>query len=383
YRNSDWMSAIEDSTKLSEISIPGTHNSMSLYGGDVAATQTLTIADQLDMGIRYLDARFKYRNGELFAYHGIMYQYQTFSEFISTVSRFLDSNPTESIIIRIQNEGGAEEYENEFYDKFTTVLSKYKHNYIIPTSNNPTLGEIRGKFVFVRDFNVFGNNIGIERSSLHIQDDHKLETNWSLYSKWERIKSHFYSINSGRVSLNYLSGSFGSFPYFVASGKSSPGSHDPQLWTGVSTTNANKYPDFPRTSCLGQLCSINFAGTNQLTEKWIKEGKFPNNLGIVVMDFPGGGLVDSIIQSNSSIIDAPVIYEHENKKGKKYVLTDDVPFLEGMNDKMSSWSIPAGWEVRFYEHENYQGRYYTRGSGHGNTDGWNDMISSVKILNKQ
>ncbi|TOD73962.1 hypothetical protein CGJ56_24590, partial [Vibrio parahaemolyticus] len=80
-----------------------------------------------------------------------------------------------------QNEGGAEEYENEFYDKFTTVLSKYKHNYIIPTSNNPTLGEIRGKFVFVRDFNVFGNNIGIERSSLHIQDDHKLETNWSLY----------------------------------------------------------------------------------------------------------------------------------------------------------------------------------------------------------
>ncbi|WP_180763766.1 peptidase inhibitor family I36 protein, partial [Vibrio parahaemolyticus] len=72
-----------------------------------------------------------------------------------------------------------------------------------------------------------------------------------------------------------------------------------------------------------------------------------------------------------------------NKKGKKYVLTDDVPFLEGMNDKMSSWSIPAGWEVRFYEHENYQGRYYTRGSGHGNTDGWNDMISSVKILNKQ
>ena len=103
------------------------------------------------------------------------------------------------------------------------------------------------------------------------------------------------------MSLNYLSGSVGSFPYFVASGKSSPGSHAPQLWTGVSTVSKSKYRDFPRTACLGTLCSINFAGTNQLTEKWIKENKFMQNLGIVAMDFPGGGLVNSIIQRNARI----------------------------------------------------------------------------------
>ncbi|SGY81372.1 1-phosphatidylinositol phosphodiesterase [Moritella viscosa] len=382
YSNTDWMAAIGNEKRLSEISMPGTHNSLSLYGGDVPATQTLSIAEQLDMGIRYIDARFKYRDSDLIAYHGIISQYQTFDDFISIVSQFLNANPTETIIIRVQNEGGAKEYQHDFYQKFKEILAKYKQNNAIPYSNNPTLGDIRGKFVFIRDFNIFGGRIGIERASLHIQDNYKLVTNWDLYSKWERVKSHFYSINSKQVSLNYLSGSVGSFPYFVASGKSSPSSHAPQLWTGVSTVDANQYRDFPRTACIEQLCSVNFAGINQLTEKWIKENKFLSNLGIVAMDFPGGGIVDTIIQYNSSNKHSLVVYEDVNQNGDSLVINSDIPFLGNMNDQMSSWVIPYNWEVRFYEHENYQGRYYTRKTGKGNTDEFNDIISSIKILKK-
>ena len=382
YSNSDWMSAIDNEKKLSEISIPGTHNSMSLYGGDIVQTQTLDILSQLNMGVRYLDARFKYVNGELIAYHGIITQHQSFNSFMSTVSLFLDSNPTETVIIRMQNEAGATTDKEKFYQHFKKVLETYKHNNVIPSSDNPSLGSIRGKFVFIRDFNTFNYKIGIERKSLNIQDKFKLSTNWDLYSKWENVKSHFMSIDANKVSLNYLSGSVGSFPYFVASGKSSPGSHAPQLWTGVSTVDSRKYPDFPRTSCLGKLCSINFAGTNQLTDHWIKSNKFPNALGVVIMDFPGGGIVDTIIQHNSPTKNMMVIYEHANKMGKSMIINNNISSLGEMNNKISSWTIPNGWRVRFYEKENFEGLYYTREHSENETPVFNDTISSIEIIER-
>ncbi|AMG31550.1 phospholipase [Grimontia hollisae] len=384
YTNQDWMRAIDGNKRLSEISIPGTHNSLSMHGGDIPATQTLDVADQLEMGIRYLDVRFKYRNNDLWAYHGPISQHQTFDSLLSKVSNFLARNPSETVLIRIQNEGGASDHEHQFFNRFNQVLEQYKHYNAIPKSNNPLLDDVRGKFVFIRDFNVFGSHIGIERSSLNIQDEYHLTTNWDLYKKWELVKQHFYSIDKNRLSLNYLSGSVGSFPYFVASGKSSPQSHAPQLWTGISTTNAKKYPDFPRRSCLGDLCSIYFSGTNQLTNKWIEEAKLPQHLGIVVMDFPGGRLVDNIIQSNGkSKVKSLIIYEHNDQQGKSLAVFNDMPYVGNeFNDIMSSWEMPSNWEVRFYEHENYQGDYYTRSSMKGNADMFNDKISSIRILKK-
>ncbi|MGL6176521.1 MAG: phosphatidylinositol-specific phospholipase C domain-containing protein [Vibrionaceae bacterium] len=389
YTNPDWMAAIEDGKPLSAISIPGSHNSLARYGGDVPQTQSLDIKTQLEMGIRYFDARFKYRSNELYAYHGIISQHTTFDEFLNDVSNFLDAYPSETVLIRMQNEGGAAEHEREFFARFKQVLDNYRHNNAIPDSNNPKLGEIRGKFVFIRDFNIFGGRIGIERSSLTIQDDHHLTTNWDLYGKWEKVKSHFMSHASyGGVSLNYLSGSSGSFPYFVASGKSSPETNAPQLWTGVSTVDKNKYKDFPRRDCLGTLCSIYFAGTNQLTEQWLLKDRFPLPLGIVAIDFPGPSLVDAIIQSNDpdkKLAPALEIFEHSHQQGESLRVSDDMRDLGPMNDRLSSWSIPSGWKVRFYTDSDFKGKYYTRSYRDGNkaeaTD-FNDKINSIKILDR-
>ena len=188
------------------------------------------------------------------------------------------------------------------------------------------------------------------------------------------------------IFLNYLSGSNIAFPYFVASGKSSAGSHDPQLWTGISTIDRGKYPDFPIRDCLGRLCSIYFAGTNQLTNSWIENGKLTKNLGVVVMDFPGGGLVNNIILQNvQNNINKEkfMIFEHMNYKGNNLTITSDIRALSNynLNDKISSWVIPNGWEVRFYEHENFHGKYYTRIQT-GNADDFNDTVSSIKILRR-
>ena len=97
------------------------------------------------------------------------------------------------------------------------------------------------------------------------------------------------------IYINFLSGSGGSFPYFVASGKSSPEDNAPLLLTGLTTPGwKKKYPDFPRVSCALGICSIAFLGTNILTSERLTSKR----VGIIMADFPGKGLINDVIKCN-------------------------------------------------------------------------------------
>jgi 1-phosphatidylinositol phosphodiesterase len=74
----NWMGRLSDSTRLSELSLPGTHDSgASVFGGDIAFTQSMSLATQLDSGIRVWDIRLaKNGAGRLVIYHGIAQQGQ-------------------------------------------------------------------------------------------------------------------------------------------------------------------------------------------------------------------------------------------------------------------------------------------------------------------
>ena len=48
----DWMSRVPGSLKLSELCIPGTHETMSLYWGDAVECQELELIEQLNASIR-------------------------------------------------------------------------------------------------------------------------------------------------------------------------------------------------------------------------------------------------------------------------------------------------------------------------------------------
>ncbi|BCK28020.1 hypothetical protein FG135_09065 [Vibrio cholerae] len=389
YTNREWMKLLPDEVKISALSIPGTNSSLSRYGGDIPAKQTLSLDSQLDMGIRFFDARFKFRDGKLYAYSGLISQYQTFDEFLYTISRYLDAYPSESIMIRIRNEEGGYSFFKEFSARFEQVVKQYEHNLFIPKNSNFTLGEARGKFTFIYDDQLrLNKRMGLSLDELTIQDDSHIYDNWKLYDKWQAIKDHFSNIQSSqetKISINYLSASGGSFPYFVASGKSSHGSHDNQLLTGIATVDKRKWPDFPRVSCLGSLCSIIFLGTNQLTSKWIDSN--PVHLGVVAADFPGGRLVDKIISRNfqQQQNQCMYIYEHMDFRGQSMRICNDIPDLGPLNNKLSSYKLPKGWQVRFFDGKNYTGGYYTRESNstdNSMTYDFNDKIESIKILKK-
>ncbi|XP_034456201.1 uncharacterized protein LOC117770658 [Hippoglossus hippoglossus] len=53
--NLDWMKSVPDETLISALSIPGTHESLSLHGGPLAKCQVWTLDKQLNLGVRYFD----------------------------------------------------------------------------------------------------------------------------------------------------------------------------------------------------------------------------------------------------------------------------------------------------------------------------------------
>ena len=56
----NWMKAVPDDTEVSDLSIPGTHDSCARHGGpirDLALCQHLNLGEQFERGIRFIDIR--------------------------------------------------------------------------------------------------------------------------------------------------------------------------------------------------------------------------------------------------------------------------------------------------------------------------------------
>jgi 1-phosphatidylinositol phosphodiesterase len=299
----NWMAALPNDLTLSRISLPGTHDTMAHYGGDAVQTQSMRLWEQLYSGIRALDIRCRHYYNTFTIHHGEVYQHANFDDVLETAQRFLRATDyTETIIMRVTEEYEPKGNTVSFAATFLAYASKYPGLIWGYDDNNPTLGQVRGKVVILQDFLPGGYPlVGIPWGLAVIQDAYKLENNWDLYNKWEKVYNHLGVALVGdkeRICINFLSGSTGSFPYFVASGKSSPGNSAPLLWTALTTLfNPNTYPDFPRERCFLGICSIDFLGTNCLTSNIIDKFQY-GRVGIIMADFPGPTLIYNVMMNN-------------------------------------------------------------------------------------
>ena len=128
-----------------------------------------------------------------------------------------------------------------------------------PTTQSPILGLVRKKIVLIQDFSAT-KIYGLMYASFSVLNHRVFNTNWDQESKWLDVKSFHASANSaGSSFIIFWTGNTGSFPYFVASGKSSSGNGDPRLLTGLTTPGFRRfYPDFPRVACFIGICTIAF-----------------------------------------------------------------------------------------------------------------------------
>ncbi|WP_281883122.1 phosphatidylinositol-specific phospholipase C [Paenibacillus sp. YYML68] len=221
YSSNNWMGSLGNSTSLSALSIPGTHDSGALhepvYG--TAKTQDLTIAQQLSIGVRYLDIRTRHYKNTFEIHHGAVYQKQNFDNVLSTVISFLNSNPTETVIMSMKEEHTAADNTRSYEDTFNWYVAKNPSKWLL-TNKIPTLGEARGKIVLLRRFPAAQLPKGIDATAwkenttftiqnsanLKIQDYYKVSDN---SKKWNDIQSMYNEAKTQNTSwlyLNYTSG---------------------------------------------------------------------------------------------------------------------------------------------------------------------------------
>lgn len=167
-----------------------------------------------------------------------------------------------------------------------------------PTSQNPFLGEVRGKVVIIQDFTASAI-YGLLYSTFTVLPHKTYSTNWDQYDKWLAVKSFLVSANAAASSrLSFWTGNVGSFPYFVASGQSSPSNGDPLLSTGLTTPGfKSSYPDFPRVACFIGICTITFQGINNLAFNYVLNNNL-TYMGVVFTDFIGDDVITRTINLN-------------------------------------------------------------------------------------
>ena len=68
-----WQGSLPDHLLVTQVSLPGTHNSLALHGTDLARCQSKSLEQQLALGIRFFDLRVKLKHHRLLMYHGIAY----------------------------------------------------------------------------------------------------------------------------------------------------------------------------------------------------------------------------------------------------------------------------------------------------------------------
>ena len=206
----DWLKNVNDETSLRSLAIPGSHDTLALYSiADLAGQcQSLSLKDQLNLGVRFLDVRLKENKGELNVVHGFIDQKLTFKDVDKTINDFLKANPSEFIIMSVKQEAG------ELKDFEKALVPFYNNNiYLKDMKTVPSkVGDIRGKVLILSRYE--NSQYGIPAydgwqdstsftlsNDIYVQDTYKIT---SKEQKQDEIKKCFNE-SGHALKINFLS----------------------------------------------------------------------------------------------------------------------------------------------------------------------------------
>ncbi|GAA0383764.1 hypothetical protein Acor_80440 [Acrocarpospora corrugata] len=344
----DWMAQVPDYASLAELSVPGTHDTLAVYGGGLVETQEKheqdgqpggkSLAFQLGAGIRAIDIRVRIvpdesNNAKFAIHHGPYYLHANFDDVIREMRTFLTAHPSETILLNVKAEcaGGItsctdddpldlgaivppnpwvppnpqapftdarkQERRREVLDQY---LSANENLFWQPAAFDdadvPVLGDVRGKVVVVNFAGVGGGNYsgkGLSQlnyeswpaedgqPNCYVQNDYGVDTLLQIPMKRDLVKWQLERTNQtadcldenqpndDKMYYNWTSGaSAGAWPITVAAG-----------YTGMLGVN-----EFVLQCFTGQHNRCNTSAIKRT--------------GVMMMDFPGGAIVDEIIKRN-------------------------------------------------------------------------------------
>jgi len=280
----DWMRLLPDSTDLAGLSLPGSHDTMAHNSSIATLTQDFDLATQLQAGVRALDIRTRHFRDVFPIHHGPEYLHANFTDVVRTVTAFLQSNPSETVLMRLKKEHTEEENTRTYqatldwyiHDNPETRDLLGAHLWRPPAGYDkriPGLGETRGKIVVLQDF-VATAAYGPRWAGrdMDIQDDFELPNLAAVVTKWDKVRTQFERAAAGAprtLFVNHLSAT-GASPAVMATGT-------------VPITVAKGVPGTP--------------GMLTRAEHYLRTSG-TGRTGVVMADFPTAALVETVIARN-------------------------------------------------------------------------------------
>ena len=251
--SADWMARLPDEMLLSEIVLPGSHDSATRFVqlAFFSKCQALSISEQLEAGCRYLDIRLGVdgHNGVLQLMHGFtrcktgawpvpMSDPLLLDFVLEDCYAFLTAHPTETVVFAVKQEHG-EESAAEFQRMLDACVGEHPEFWLL-TDSIPSLSDARGKLVLMRRYEdeaglgasagiplIWEDQRGSENPSLHtvmhdqgsyrlwVQDRFEYNTaeKWTAFCDgMEAARAGIAAEDVPGAALNFLS-TKGSFTY--------------------------------------------------------------------------------------------------------------------------------------------------------------------------
>lgn len=254
----NWMSKLSNQEKLIDVSIPGTHDTMTynlkqkkmydlldsmcpngvaeaitaalpslslfgVIGGAISVgtliiefkksgaeklgkTQNFSLRTQLECGARFVDIRI---NSNLECHHGIMTCYDGLETVLNVLDEFLKENKEEFVVMRLV----VDNLNSENNVKFRNILECHPNIFLNKENidiTKLTVNEVRGKVICLYDVKgetlkyVANKGVPYPNDAFDIQDKYE---NPGVEEKYNLVEEKISKRNKEKLTLNYVSAS--------------------------------------------------------------------------------------------------------------------------------------------------------------------------------
>ena len=287
----NWMSYIDDKLKLSALTIPGTHDTGTSGLSGLHQCQSMTLEQQLDSGIRFLDIRLRLIGNRFEVWHGgsafgKSAELEFEEDILKICKTFLKDHPSEVLVMSIKHElnGPSDNEKTTFLEKIFDIINNagvfYTHDKI------PSLQEVRGKIILFRRF--WARATGYP-------------TGMDLTYHWPKNSTEHWENPASKISYS-VQDEYNSIPLE---------SDIPRKFNNFVQPLLDESPNLGNRLIMNFTSGVISGGgvlwltpkkvakvTNQKLLQYIKNKK--GRYGIIPMDFPEepGGLIRELIKTN-------------------------------------------------------------------------------------
>ncbi len=151
----NWMSLLPDNALVCQLSIPGAHDAATgegwsglglVAGPNYSAAQDVKMSVMYNAGVRAFDLRPSLIMGTLYNSHGIAQTNKRLEATMNDLVAYLKEHPTEFFVFHIYH--GNSDWSDDAAKAFSNLLNKYS-DYLVDFSNTLTVGDMRGKMLFL------------------------------------------------------------------------------------------------------------------------------------------------------------------------------------------------------------------------------------------